>query len=303
MFSRGPKCNPHAQLIVLQTAWTWSQLQHANIAPFLGIVEFGTLLHFGRRSMAQLGLITPWMPEGNIMQYLASNVTSNKLSLLSQVADGLAYLHSQEPAIVHGGLRGNNILIELRNGRPVPLIRDFGHRRAEQQLYEHLEDTVYILPLGDPRWLAVERMFPWEYDLMLDESSDSTASDVFELLRTVLEVLSGTAPFAPRPATPRTAELVRQGILPDRPQDCSDLDDDLWRLMKRGWHSKRQERPSLDEVRAFFQTRTTILADIETSAVGSMPSFPIRPSGELDSDRVELPGGSWFNLSDWCKTS
>jgi len=52
-----------------------------------------------------------------------------------------------------------------------------------------------------------------------------------EMLRTVLEVLSGRAPFA---ALKYVRELVKEGILRERPQNCWDIDNDLWDVMKPG---------------------------------------------------------------------
>lgn len=302
LFGHHAQLSTRARLLSLEAAWTWLHLHHSNIVPFLGIVDFGTM--FSGPHAAQLGLITPWMPDGNIVEFLGKHPASDKFSLLVDAISGLSYLHEQKPPIIHGGLQGGNILIKIRDGHPVPMLRDFGHRRAAQIYAEDLEDrTVIGLPLGDPRWLAVERLWPMDYDLDYG-GGDSTASDVFELLRTVLEVLSGEAPFSPHKSY-RFVQLVRDGVLPGRPHECLDIDDDMWELMKRAWQSKWSDRPSVEEVWSFLANRTAR----PSNTGASLKKIAIRkPKDDEETDRAESKR-AWldicgsFDVCAWCKTA
>ncbi|KAF7369146.1 Protein kinase domain-containing protein [Mycena venus] len=81
-------------------ALIWRQLCHPNILPFFGLYYFDN----------RLCLISPWMENGNVMEFLTQNPHGAvRLSLILDVALGLQYLHQQN--IVHGDLKAVNILV------------------------------------------------------------------------------------------------------------------------------------------------------------------------------------------------
>jgi len=90
-----------------------SQLNHRNILPLLGIVS-------GKLGP---GLVSPWYSNGNILQYIQRFPNVPRESLCEDVANGLRYLHEQDPPIVHGDLKGANVLVDI-NGRAA--LCDFG---------------------------------------------------------------------------------------------------------------------------------------------------------------------------------
>ncbi|KAG2137054.1 kinase-like domain-containing protein [Suillus clintonianus] len=93
---------------------SWAQLLHKNVLPLYGIAhDFG---HFP-------SLVTPWVNEGSLNDYIASHHLSlrSKLDLAKQVVAGLGYLHAH--SVVHGDLTGLNILVD-RQGRAQ--LSDFG---------------------------------------------------------------------------------------------------------------------------------------------------------------------------------
>jgi serine/threonine protein kinase len=106
----------------------WHNLDHPNVLSFLGLA--------GEREteLADVYLVSPWMDNGNMLEFIKRNNSSitelNRLvsaflsvwyhctrlmngkpcsSQLSEAARGLAYLHSQ--SIVHGDLRCVRTLI------------------------------------------------------------------------------------------------------------------------------------------------------------------------------------------------
>ncbi|KAF8596234.1 kinase-like protein, partial [Ceratobasidium sp. AG-I] len=91
---------------------TWSKCDHPNVLKLLGLVEFRD----------QIGMVSPWMKEGNLVHYLQREPGANRLNIASPFADGLSYLHRQ--GIVHGDLKGANILV---SDSGVPLLTDFGN--------------------------------------------------------------------------------------------------------------------------------------------------------------------------------
>ncbi|KAF7326856.1 Kinase-like protein [Mycena venus] len=83
-------------------ALVWKDLYHPHILPFLGI---------DRDSFpSSLCMVSPWMEHGTVMNHLQVHGHGNVDKLLYEIAQGLEYLHSYN--IVHGDLRGTNILIK-----------------------------------------------------------------------------------------------------------------------------------------------------------------------------------------------
>jgi len=70
--------------------------------------------------------ILQYYEEGNLMQLLKNNTLqlSQKISLLSQILDGIAFLHNN--GIIHRDLKPQNILIVRRGNEYIPKITDFG---------------------------------------------------------------------------------------------------------------------------------------------------------------------------------
>ncbi|KAF7362319.1 Kinase-like protein [Mycena venus] len=84
-------------------ALVWKDLHHPNILPFLGIDRDSF------PSCDSLCMVSPWMKNGTVMNYLKVYGHANVDKLLYEIAQGLQYLHSRN--IVHGDLKGENILV------------------------------------------------------------------------------------------------------------------------------------------------------------------------------------------------
>ncbi|KAG0707123.1 kinase-like domain-containing protein [Suillus ampliporus] len=84
----------------------WMEARHENIVPMLGITE-----GFSEEGFA---MVCPWMEGGTLAQYLKDHKGNmpfrNKMTLIKDIASGLAYLHSRQ--IVHGDLTTQNIMLD-----------------------------------------------------------------------------------------------------------------------------------------------------------------------------------------------
>ncbi|CAE7056503.1 unnamed protein product [Rhizoctonia solani] len=89
----------------------WRKLEHPNVIKLLGRCTFN----------GGIGMVSEWMPNGNIIQYTTKYNQADKFKLITDVVDGLAYLHGK--GIIHGDLKGSNIMIAV-NG--VARLVDFG---------------------------------------------------------------------------------------------------------------------------------------------------------------------------------
>jgi serine/threonine protein kinase len=92
----------------------WKRCNHVNVVPFLGVEP---------RQGNLPSIVTPYYENGPVLQYLSANPTVDKLYLVNAplhedynkidlsfqingIAAAVGYLHSLNPPIIHGDIRG-----------------------------------------------------------------------------------------------------------------------------------------------------------------------------------------------------
>ncbi|KAJ7577104.1 kinase-like domain-containing protein [Mycena floridula] len=148
-------------------ALLWQRLQHPYVLPFSGI-DSETFPSF-------LCMVSPWMKNGTILNYLSANGHANIERRILEIAQGLQYLHSQ--GIVHGDLRGSNILV---NEEWHSCIADFGLAVFAEATFATTHQA------GSIRWMAPELHDPHSFGLKTWQRSLS--SDVFSFACVCIEV-------------------------------------------------------------------------------------------------------------------
>ena len=103
---------------------TWSKLRHPSVVQFLGV-------HMDRRS--RLPVLVMEKMDTSLRTYLEKHSKEQfslhqKAFVLRQVTQALAYLHSQNPPLVHHDLSPNNVLLNVVSF--VTKVSDFGMSRA-----------------------------------------------------------------------------------------------------------------------------------------------------------------------------
>ncbi|KAG9018101.1 hypothetical protein FRB90_012290 [Tulasnella sp. 427] len=133
----------------IREAYIWSQLKHDNILEFLGF-------HFSHsEGEVDALLVCPWFEHGQSISYIKrhSLPTVGRLRLILDAAEGLHYLHSRDPPICHGDIKGANFLIN-DNGRGA--LCDFG---SAHELDEMFQDIVSkSTQRCTIRWTSPERL-------------------------------------------------------------------------------------------------------------------------------------------------
>ena len=103
---------------------TWSKLRHPGVVQFLGMYMEGR---------SRLPVLVMEKMDTSLRTYLEDHSKEEfplhqKTFVLRQVTQALAYLHSQNPPLVHHDLSPNNVLLNV--GSFVTKISDFGMSRA-----------------------------------------------------------------------------------------------------------------------------------------------------------------------------
>ncbi|KZO97536.1 kinase-like protein [Calocera viscosa TUFC12733] len=229
----------------IREALTWSLLTHENILPLQGI---------GWHSASeQLCMSSEWMSHGNIRQYLASHPDSDRHVFLPGIAAGLQYLQEHVPPIVHGDIKGNNVLIseDLR-----PLLTDFGQSSVLEITQKSKSTTSSAI--ANARWSPPELLQPEEYGLRIS-TSRTPGGDIFSMLRTFLEILTDDVPFRECSNNFHVIRYVMSGNQPQRPTDAI-LSDRMWKLMCFVWSQGPFDRPSAREVVKYINGETLSMA-------------------------------------------
>ncbi len=169
-------------------------------------------------------LVMPYCPNGSAMK-LMGNISEEELwKYIRDVASGLAYLHSQNPPIIHQDIKPDNILL-TRSGEFV--ITDFG---ISQQARSTLRRSVkHLNSAGSVAYMGPER-YGKEYHAI-------KASDIWSFGVTIFELAMGDLPFCGLGGS-----LQRQGAeIPDLSDEYS---DDLNIVMRSCLAKDTWDRPT-----------------------------------------------------------
>ncbi|KAF5338827.1 hypothetical protein D9758_012084 [Tetrapyrgos nigripes] len=208
----------------------WKQLHHRHILPL-----YGVNMELFQPSYC---IVSPWMSNGDIGSYLDKSAATDstferKVKLITEIAEGLSYLHELDPPVIHGDIKGSNVLIsEDFHCR----LADFGLSAIETQTQSY-NVTNSAQNRGSIRWLAPELMNPNSVHTTL---GCSKTRDIYAFGCTVVEILTGKPPFPEYKMELHVMIQVLSGTRPPRPAECT---DELWDLIERCWDESLSQRP------------------------------------------------------------
>ncbi|KAJ7100527.1 kinase-like domain-containing protein [Mycena epipterygia] len=212
----------------------WRQLSHANVVPFYGVYRL-------EKSSSRLCLVCPWMENGHLVHFLTDHPNTNCVPLSLDVAQGLAYLHSEK--VIHGDLKAFNILVS-QSGRAY--IADFGLASVMESKLQLWSSTMG--KGGTPRWQAPE-LFQLDTGAILRNTS---AADVYAFGMVCYEMFTGNHPFHDIKMDFMVYLAVQKGERPSRPPHdfypTRGLNDDIWHMIQICWASEPSERPHAGDV-------------------------------------------------------
>jgi len=79
----------------------WSKVHHVNIIPLIGIARIDW-------DSNMPAFVSPWMQEGNVMDFIKKNPSFPVTGFLIGIINGLHYLHQYNPEIIHGDLKAES---------------------------------------------------------------------------------------------------------------------------------------------------------------------------------------------------
>ncbi|KDQ08508.1 hypothetical protein BOTBODRAFT_567145 [Botryobasidium botryosum FD-172 SS1] len=200
----------------------WSKLHNEYILPLYGICSDDGPFPY---------LVSPWCSNGDAVWYLKDRPAADRLKICLNAAYGLRYLHSLEEPVIHGAMKGSNILIS-NDGKA--LLADFGMSSIIESLFTRSNG-----PGTSFRWMAPE----------IQGGKYTKGCDVWAWGMTTLELVSGMQPFASIKMPGAVLLKVAQGERPDAKEYKSTvLKGDLWSLLQSCWDKDPEKRPSIDVV-------------------------------------------------------
>ncbi|KAF9643932.1 kinase-like protein [Thelephora ganbajun] len=210
---------------------TWRVLRHPNVLPLLGATMANN----------RFAMMSEWMTNGNINQFVMAHPDANRFELLGGVAKGLIHVHSQ--GMVHGDLKGANILID---GTGRACLADFGLLTIAPDP-TNVTSSNSFLQGGTCRWMSPELLDPENFDLK--DNRPTKRSDCYALGMVIYEVLAGRVPFSQYRGYPVVAKILK-GERPGRPERAEGMwfTDDVWNTVECCWKPVPGDRPSIKDV-------------------------------------------------------
>lgn len=224
----------------------WKSLTHRNILPLIGTVDTGSCERI---------FVSKYLVRGDLSRYLDSGrhrLHVSRLSLMTNVASGLDYLHNVKK-IVHGDIKPENILID-EDGTAV--LADLGL-------------STYVEPRRQETRLELRQIYTLAYcapEVLDDTAEDSSApgvirsktrmSDMFAYGVLLYQAYAGGLGQSKRERIQLMLDLY-DGRFPTRPVGREPvLCDDLWSICTRCWARAPLLRPTI----------ATVLAELEDLA-------------------------------------
>eukprot|EP00401_Gymnodinium_catenatum_P076744 CAMPEP_0117556520 /NCGR_PEP_ID=MMETSP0784-20121206/51852_1 /TAXON_ID=39447 /ORGANISM="" /LENGTH=338 /DNA_ID=CAMNT_0005353799 /DNA_START=59 /DNA_END=1075 /DNA_ORIENTATION=+ len=173
-----------------------------------------------------------------------------RLKILVDVSSGMAWLHAQNPIILHRDLKSSNVLlaraVNSQTEEPYAKVADFGLSREATKL----STGAMTACVGTWRWMA-----PEVFDVSDHQTYDERA-DVFSFAMVMYEVLTRQLPYAERFPNdcfdPRIGLNVVLGLRPSV-DPSSGIHPQLIEIMQSSWAGDPLARPTFETIQPALQ--------------------------------------------------
>ena len=172
------------------------------------------------------------------------------VDIMLQVGEGMNYLHTLKPSIVHRDLKSSNILVKCVNvsdwesGYVQAKVTDFGLSKTKDSSTRYSHQTWNA---GTHQWMAPE-VINFESGSLKSNLSGMPRyphkCDVYSFAMVCYEILTGDIPF-PNFFPSDVKKMVKKGQRPILPNHCPNKLKDL---IHKCWHQDPTKRPSFDVI-------------------------------------------------------
>ncbi|KAJ1305007.1 hypothetical protein OPQ81_000050 [Rhizoctonia solani] len=210
---------------------------HSHIVPFLGIAELDCWPGPYTPPLA----VCRYYEEGTPREFFRRKKADCevRLELLIGFVRGVAHIHSK--SVIHGDLKGANIVVQSLGSELIAKIADFGSSRFDCSFCQNLN-----IQVGTPLWDSPE--------VASEESGRTIESDMWAVGCVALEVLLDTFPYTVGGDSSNGMDLrramarQRRGELPAKKADFNfeskTISEAVWDAFQDCWEFEPGDRPN-----------------------------------------------------------
>eukprot|EP01118_Nematostelium_gracile_P011869 TRINITY_DN4282_c0_g2_i1.p1 TRINITY_DN4282_c0_g2~~TRINITY_DN4282_c0_g2_i1.p1 ORF type:complete len:909 (-),score=196.33 TRINITY_DN4282_c0_g2_i1:16-2667(-) len=242
------RANKEEKIQLLNQLSIFSRLEHPNVNKLLGAIEFNK-----RKikieppcdddiSSKHMVVLSSRSSNGSLQDWLAQQDNKNiahssikmRFMIAQQVVEGLDYLHSCNPPIIHHNLKPSNILLSSDMQAKISdcfLSRfDRSNRKATEELMNNLKLTDNM---DRSVWVAPE---------ILEQQNPTDKADVYSLSMILYQLFIGEAPYYQlKGSNDWVPDVISGRIRPEIPSDFRV--EGIVGLLRQMWDSDPNRRP------------------------------------------------------------
>eukprot|EP01087_Luapelamoeba_hula_P007953 TRINITY_DN1967_c0_g1_i1.p1 TRINITY_DN1967_c0_g1~~TRINITY_DN1967_c0_g1_i1.p1 ORF type:complete len:883 (+),score=141.90 TRINITY_DN1967_c0_g1_i1:59-2707(+) len=194
------------------------RLRHPNVVLFMGTCK---------TEIGELCIVTEFMPRGNLHDVLATETIEISwdltLKMATDIAQGMNYLHTFSPPIIHRDLKSHNLLVDESFNIKVT---DFGLAKAMAN------GQVASTFCGTMPWTAPEIFKSQPY---------STKADVYSYSIVLCELFTREEPYPGMERPQIIVGVSTAGLRPQVPDACP---TEYLELIRDCWNEEPEHRPT-----------------------------------------------------------
>eukprot|EP00727_Mastigamoeba_balamuthi_P002289 m51a1_g12057 putative serine threonine kinase (786) ;mRNA; r:49-4139 len=230
-------------------------------------------------------IVTEYMPTGSLMELLANEGMTLplrlKLSIMTDIARGMAYLHQNDPPILHRDLKSSNILLDLNLQAKVS---DFGLTMFSRKGGDSRKDSAAVI--GTIFWTAPE---------VLGGADCTTKSDVYSFAVIAWEIMTREVPYEELNPHTVALQVMNEGVRPS--MENKTFPQPIRELIAESWATEPLSRPE-------FSAINTLIASLSTFLEGEIKNEELSrvkaPSGNIALVFTDIQGST--ALWEWNPT-
>ncbi|KZV96055.1 kinase-like protein [Exidia glandulosa HHB12029] len=228
----------------------WRRARHSRILPLLAL----------HRGSAATVLVSPWLSQGTIAEYLVARPWANRRRLVFQVAQAVQFLHDILH-VLHGKISCDTVLISQDGDAQ---LSDFSASRAAGDA---------VMANVRPRRIAGSA----NEGKNASQTDKTSAYDVYSFGWFIYQTYTDVSPKQ-LASNPAWRSMIRRGFIPEQPALPSlarmrGLDNVLWSVCVSSWQLSPVARPRMREIVVLIADNGDVISrDVDSAFAVDVPS-------------------------------